>query len=107
MSGFAKLLRSISPFREEPLVSPKSAKQIASKIVVFPAPVVPVMRKSPLPSNAEKSTVSTSAYGPKALIFSLIGFIVYPSDFFENSLNNFYGFGFNLFSVLHFIEIRK
>ena len=52
---------------------------IASKIVVLPEPVSPVIRKSPsLPLS--NSIVTLSAYEPNADIVSLIGLILIPSS---------------------------
>ena len=39
---------------------------IASRIMVFPIPVLPQIRNKPLPDNASKSTFSYPTYGPKA-----------------------------------------
>ena len=47
---------------------------MASKIMVFPDPVLPVIRNSPDPMR-EKSTVVGDEYGPKASMRSRIGFI--------------------------------
>ena len=64
----------VSVFLLVPLVSPYSAYVIASKIIVFPDPVFPVIRNRP-PPILVKSTVVGAAYGPKASILSLSGFI--------------------------------
>ena len=74
-SSFAYLLRNISALRTSPLASPYSANVIASKIVVFPAPVSPVIRNNPCDPSRSKSMVCSPAYGPNALIVRLTGFI--------------------------------
>src|SRR5690606_18153386 len=79
MSSSAKSLRNIfTSFRSEPLAEPYKAKQIPSKIVVFPAPVEPEITNRRLSCNFVKSIVSSFLYGPKARIVSLIGFIGSP-----------------------------
>ena len=81
VSGFAYLLLSMDASRTPPLVSPYNANVIPSKIVVFPAPVSPVTRKSPCPPSCVKSITVSSAYGPNADNVNFNGFIrAPPSD---------------------------
>ncbi len=47
--------------RFRPLASPYSAKVMASKMVVFPAPVSPVIRYSPRSPSFSKSTTVSRA----------------------------------------------
>ena len=65
VSSLAKSLLSILCFLLEPLGSPHIAKQIQSKIVVFPAPVSPEIKKIPSLNLVKSNTVS-SANGPNA-----------------------------------------
>jgi hypothetical protein len=46
---------------------------MASKMVLFPAPVLPCTRKKEASPSARKSIVSVPAKGPKAVIKSRIG----------------------------------
>ena len=48
-------------FSGPPLVTPYSAKDMASRTVVLPEPVGPVMRKKLLPRNSAKSMVCSPA----------------------------------------------
>ena len=49
-------------FRSSPLASPYKAYLMASKIVVFPEPVGPVIRKIPLELKSSKSIEVLFAY---------------------------------------------
>jgi len=62
----------------EPLTSPNNAKDIESNIVVFPAPVSPVIKNIPLSPSISKSISIQFLYGPNALIFIFNGFINSP-----------------------------
>ena len=53
--------------------SPYSAQTMASKIVVLPEPVGPVIRKRPFLPSASKSMVCSPGYEPKAFRVSNIG----------------------------------
>ena len=74
--GFASVrsLRRLSGSLLEPLVFPNRAYVMASKIIVFPDPVFPVIRNSPEPILS-KSTVVGWEYGPKASISRRTGLI--------------------------------
>ncbi len=66
VSAGAWWLRMSSARRSSPLVTPKRANVMASRMVVLPAPVGPWMRKNERPASSEKSTTWRCAYGPKA-----------------------------------------
>ena len=76
-SSFAKSLRSISCFLYEPLGSPYKAKHIPSKMVVFPAPVSPEIKKMPS-RNFVKSITVFPANGPNADNTNVQGLIESP-----------------------------
>src|SRR5699024_12434536 len=61
--------------RSEPLALPYSAKQIASNIVVFPAPVLPEITNKRFPFKSSKSIFSLSLYASNAVIIFFIGFM--------------------------------
>ena len=67
VSGAANLERSMELSRPSPLGVPKSAKAMASKSVVFPAPVSPVLRYSPRSPSCRRLSSVLPAYAPKAL----------------------------------------
>ena len=61
------------------------AKEIASKILVLPAPVSPVIKNIPFSPNFVKSITTLSLYGPKALIVKLIGFMFHLRNYIINN----------------------
>src|SRR5690625_5616773 len=74
VSSAAKSLRSIALFSLScPLAVPYKAKQMPSKIVVFPAPVFPEITNKRLSSSSRKSMISVSLYGPNAVIVNFNG----------------------------------
>ena len=81
VSSPAYLERSMPLSRFSPLARPYSAYTMPSKIVVFPAPVSPVIRYSPSVPRESRSSTVVPAYGPKADIVSWIGLIFRPPSF--------------------------
>ena len=77
----------------EPLAVLYNANAIASKIVVFPAPVSPVIKNKPLLPISLKSISISSLNGPKAFIFKYSGFkLILFFHIIYNFFNHFFTF---------------